>query len=86
MYFDAEEGPFDKPAPVSSSVGDGPSETAAGQGTREAEALAAIRQHFAEVDLPDATYCRFLRARDWDTHKATQVRLVSLHHDEVTRR
>ncbi len=42
-----------------------------GEKTKETLALEEIRETFKEFNLPDQTYCRYLRARHWDVKKAT---------------
>jgi len=48
------------------------SDSAAGK-TKETLALEEIREFFSEYNLPDQTYCRYLRARHWDVKKATKL-------------
>ncbi|QDZ17933.1 CRAL-TRIO domain-containing protein [Chloropicon primus] len=60
---------------IGNGVSEGPTVSPAaappkGEKTKETLALEAIREFFAEYDLPDQTYCRFLRARHWDVPKA----------------
>ena len=85
IFFDAEEFFIDEDSPAylppngvpgtvsgAEEVVANPS-TAAVQKSKEGLALEEIRTSFAKYNLPDATYCRFLRARHWDVKKASKL-------------
>lgn len=79
FYIDGAGGKDPVTAPARLSVGSVASDATTvssgppprpGEKTKETLALEKVRAAFAEYDLPDQTYCRYLRARHWDVNKA----------------